>query len=82
VPNSDHFDVAVSDPVPYRYEVTCWRDDCPGALDTYGGEWVIDYARQHVEKHGCTLQVQVKSTIDVRPSQAATDESRHAREEG
>jgi hypothetical protein len=53
---------------PYRYSVTCWSDDCTESLDTYGGVEVIDYAREHVERNGCALQVQVQSIIEVHPN--------------
>jgi hypothetical protein len=62
--------VVIGEPVPYYYSVTCWRDDCPGGLDTYGnGPWVIDLAKEHVEEFGCTLNVEVKSHIEVKPQE-------------
>lgn len=56
---------------PYRYTAICWRDDCPGALDTYGGEEVIEIVREHVRDYGCTVKIEAKSIIDVRPASEA-----------
>lgn len=62
--------VHVSDPQPYRYTVICWNDDCAESLDTYGGQEVIDLAREHVARNGCTLRVEVKSIIEISPEGA------------
>jgi hypothetical protein len=73
--NSDRKNLAEIVPQPaYRYTVICWRDDCPGSLDTYGGAEVLAMAREHVEEFGCSLQVEAKAIIDVRPVQLAPDE--------
>ena len=52
---------------PYRYEVTCWNDQCSESFDTYGTyEQVMPLAREHVSKNGCELRVQVHSIITVK----------------
>lgn len=57
---------------PYRYEVSCWKDDCPGSLDTYGNtDEVLKYAQEHATEYGHSLKVQVKSIIEVTPEAAA-----------
>lgn len=52
---------------PYYFSVTCWNEACPASLDTYGGPEVIDMACEHAETYGCTLRVEVKSHIEIKP---------------
>lgn len=52
---------------PYRYTVICWDDDCPESLDTYGGESILELAREHVEKHGHEMRIQAQSLVVIRP---------------
>jgi hypothetical protein len=62
--------VVISDPRPYHYSVTCWNDDCREGLDTYGRDRdeIIAMATEHVERNGCTLNIQVNAIIEVKPS--------------
>jgi hypothetical protein len=51
----------------HRYYAICWRDDCPGSLDTYGGDDILEIVREHVAEHGCEVRVRVESYIEIRP---------------
>lgn len=68
MPEKKPYVPSVGEVEPYRYSVTCWRDDCPGSLDTYGGAWVLDYAKEHVAQYGCSLTVHLQATIEVVPN--------------
>lgn len=73
--SNDSSTVVVTREPPHRYTVICWNDDCNEPLDTYGRtEDVVRMARQHVERNGCTLRIEVQSIIEVAPAAALPGE--------